>query len=282
MNLSADPLRYTVWNPTGNITALVESDVCAADRLISAAKIMDRHKDVEQVGFVHFPDPSDGSEPVRLHMAGGEFCGNASMCAAALYVMMHTEIVNGNPIPLELQVSGQSLPVHVEVIPVSPERFHTSIQIPPAKSIDDVELVYDGIRENIPVVRLEGISHAIITPQSGFFSLRTRCADAEKAVRHWCDEFSCSCLGLMFLAGESSDEYQLTPLVYVPGCETMFWEKSCSSGSAAAGMYLSKIRGSFVSLKFCEPGGVLRVYSDCVNEKYILRGTVNYSGSYSI
>ena len=37
----------------------------------------------EQVGFIV---PKQGGEDIRLSMAGGEFCGNASVCAAALSI----------------------------------------------------------------------------------------------------------------------------------------------------------------------------------------------------
>ena len=50
---------------------------------------MRRHPEVEQVGFVRFSD--DPGDPVRagLRMAGGEFCGNASCCAAVLWFLDH-------------------------------------------------------------------------------------------------------------------------------------------------------------------------------------------------
>ena len=70
-------LKYSIWDPTGNITALVETQTSIDRQPEVAARIMDLHPEVEQVGFV--------SKVLRpyLRMAGGEFCGNASMCAAA-------------------------------------------------------------------------------------------------------------------------------------------------------------------------------------------------------
>ena len=67
-------------DPTGNITALVESSAEVSRQPFIADLIMQKHPEVEQVGFVEF------GEQVKLRMAGGEFCGNASMCAAALYL----------------------------------------------------------------------------------------------------------------------------------------------------------------------------------------------------
>ena len=73
-------MRYRIFDPTGNITALVEEAVDVSRQPSVAADIMQKHSNVEQVGFVSL----DGDLPA-LRMAGGEFCGNASMSAAALY-----------------------------------------------------------------------------------------------------------------------------------------------------------------------------------------------------
>ena len=75
-------MRYSVFDPTGNITALVRDPVAPLQQPVIAAGIMRKHPEVEQVGFVSF----DGALPA-LRMAGGEFCGNASMSAAALLCM---------------------------------------------------------------------------------------------------------------------------------------------------------------------------------------------------
>ena len=63
----------------------------------------------------------------------------------------------------------------------------------------------------------------------------------------------------MFLDAARS---RLTPLVYIPGSGTVFWENSCASGSSAAGMYLAARTGAPVGLTLAEPGGSLRVSSD--------------------
>ncbi|MBO5556880.1 MAG: hypothetical protein J5927_06815, partial [Oscillospiraceae bacterium] len=77
-----DSLQYTILDPTGNITALVESPVAVARQSAVAADLMARHPTVEQVGFVRFAPAAGEKDAVQaaLRMAGGEFCGNASMC----------------------------------------------------------------------------------------------------------------------------------------------------------------------------------------------------------
>ena len=83
MDLSSEDLKYCIFDPTGNITALVETAVDIADQPAAASHIMELEPDVEQVGFISYAeDPAAGVAPVSLRMAGGEFCGNATMCAA--------------------------------------------------------------------------------------------------------------------------------------------------------------------------------------------------------
>ena len=106
------------------------------------------------------------------------------------------------------------------------------------------------------VVWMQGICHIVIEPDSAFFPLREAPETAERAVRLWCRELKADGLGLMFL-----DRSSLTPLVFVPGCDSVFWERSCASGTAAAGMYLASKTGREVDLALAEPGGILRVES---------------------
>ena len=83
-------IKYSILDPTGNITALVESEVAVERQPAAAEAIMKRHTEVEQVGFVRF-DPEEGID-AQLRMAGGEFCGNASLCTAALYLMRNGKL----------------------------------------------------------------------------------------------------------------------------------------------------------------------------------------------
>ena len=65
----------------------------------------------------------------------------------------------------------------------------------------------------------------------------------------------------MFLERNEENSF-LTPLVYVPACETVFWERSCASGTAAVGMYLAEKTGAPLDITLSEPGGSLRVSAD--------------------
>lgn len=282
-------LRYGIFDPTGNVTALVASAVEPARQPDVAASIMGRHPEVEQVGFLRqttpAPDASTG-EPaaLELRMAGGEFCGNATMSAAA-WCLLHglapsaTVAATGAPIASDapaqqtvlLRVSGASAPVEVRLRQVGDDAFDACVRMPAALGIDAPILSFDGTSERCPVVRMEGISHAIIEPTSVFFALRDQPRRAERAVRAWCAELAAEGLGLMFVepasepdadgrAGEPS--VGLTPLVFIPAGDTIFWEHSCASGSAAVGMLRAARSGARTALSLREPGGILRVRSD--------------------
>ena len=255
-------IHYSIFDPTGNITALVETDVETGPQPSVAARIMEQRPEVEQVGFMRFAPRGGGPS---LRMAGGEFCGNATMSAAALYLIRRSEgqgtVPPGNEETVRLRVSGVAQPVEVRLRAEAADCFRAGVHMPPALGIDDREFSYAALSGKLPVVRMEGISHIVVEPDSVFWALLADRAAAGRAVRDWCATLSAPCLGLMFLDGEAPRR-RLTPLVYVPGSGTVFWESSCASGSTAAGMYLAAKTGASVDLSLQEPGGVLRVASD--------------------
>ena len=256
-------IQYSIFDPTGNITALVESEVETGLQPSVAAEIMKRRPEVEQVGFVRF---APGGEGPSLRMAGGEFCGNAAMSAAALYLLRRQGREDA-PSPLDkeetvcLRVSGAARPVEVRLWAEAPDCFRAGVHMPPALGIDDREFTYGALSGELPVVRMEGICHIVVEPDSVFWGLLSDRTAAERAVRDWCAALSADGLGLMFLDGNTPQRH-LTPLVYVPGSGTVFWESSCASGSTAVGMYLAAKTGVPVDLSLQEPGGILRVESD--------------------
>lgn len=270
-----ESLSYCIFDPTGNITALVTSVVAVAEQPSVAARIMQCHPEVEQVGFVRLASDVPGVQ-AELRMAGGEFCGNATMSAAALYLLRGgQEAPEGSSVTLRLKVSGAAQPVEVLLTQTALDACDAGICMPSALGIDEVSLTHEGLSAAVPVVRMEGISHAVIEQGSPYFSLLDDRGSAERAVRGWCSQLGVDGLGLMFLAGE-----RLTPLVYVPDGDTVFWENSCASGSAATGMYLSFRAAAPASLVFHEPGGILRVESDSAEGQTWLYGSARLAAEY--
>ncbi len=268
-------LKYFIFDPTGNITALVETAVDVAMQPSVAARIMEREPDVEQVGFLTYDGKygsGDGMVPISLRMAGGEFCGNAAMCAAALFAIRH-ELPDGT-VPVKVSGTDETLQVNLER--QADSSYSAAVSMPPAVAIEELipetaEALAFG-RTALPIVIMDGISHIIVEPDSEYMSLKDDSRLAESLLKQWCGELGAECLGMMFL-GEGSGFRSLTPLVYVPGADTMFWENSCASGSAAAGMYLAAKVGSPVDVTFDEPAGRLRVESDPAAGTTVLHGS---------
>ncbi len=264
-------MNYSIFDPTGNITALVESFVEQDNLLPAADEIMRLHPEVEQVGFVRLPEAFDPPCDFILQMAGGEFCGNASMSAAALYLLRFPR--KEREVTVRLRVSGAKEIVEVRLLQQQDGCFHASIDMPAAIDIMKREFQYNNITSPLPVVRMAGISHIIVEPESAFAVLKSDKEAAEHAVRRWCCELGADGLGLMFLE-RVKNSYSLTPLVYIPGSGTLFWENSCASGGSAVGMYFAQKGSAPVKINLVEPGGTQVVESDPVSGKTILSGDV--------
>ncbi len=223
---------YYVFDPTGNITVLIdgERDKSTAD------EIMERVPAAEQTGFV-----TDGG--LTLTMAGGEFCGNASMCAAALYFLKN------DVTDVTLKVSGADSPVRVTTETTENGTLRCTVEMPKCTGVTEEKLEADGKEYVFPCARMQGIYHLI---SEGLLDEK----NAEKNIRKWCADLGADALGIMLY---DDAKKELKPLVFVPGADTLFWESSCASGSCAVGAYLAKKSGEKVSVELSEPAGKLFV-----------------------
>lgn len=236
-------LEYIIADPTGNITALVLTPVPPAEQPRMAAALMAREPSVEQTGFLR-----PGGDGPELRMAGGEFCGNATLSAAAVFAR-ERGLAPGEYLPLPVRVSGAPGPVRVCVTALADGSFSGSVEMPPPETVGMKTLKLDGREISLPCVEFPGITH-IIAPGD-----MDRDA-AERAARAWCRGLGADALGLMLLDERAR---RLTPLVYVPAGDTLFWESSCASGTAAAGAWLCQRDGVKRRLTLSEPGGKLDV-----------------------
>lgn len=271
-------VRYSIWDPSGNITALVESPVPAGRQSAVAAELMARHPAVEQLGFVSWR-AEDGTD-AALRMAGGEFCGNASMSAAALLQSrLESTAPSGAWITRSLRVSGAKQPVAVRLQGEKEDVYRGAVCMPKARAIVETAFRWGSLSGRLPLVRMEGIAHLIVSDASPLFSLKDRPAEAEEAVKAWCAALKAEGLGLMFLQRGEGDP-RLTPLVYIPGSATVFWESSCASGSSAVGMALAAGSGRAQRLTLAQPGGRLQVESDPESGETWLYGRTALLGQY--
>ena len=282
-------IDYCVMDPTGNITILVETPVPISDQPRIAGKLMKREPDAEQVGFVTFDDTYD----LALRMAGGEFCGNASLCAAVYAAGRNTGMTGSDAEPgNDTAADSPKSRISIDSLPdkYSPRRFFIRVsgapgpvgskvkQMPDGSWQGTVDMPYPVRIENVmmpeagllPVVCFDGISHVIIedrishsetgndrTGKGLLFSDKENFRfAAERYARTWCSFLRADALGLMFL---DRKEAYLTPLVYVPAADTLCWEKSCASGTTACGVLLAHEAGRSFTGTFRQPGGILTV-----------------------
>lgn len=250
-------LDYVLMNPTENRTILVETPVPAASQPLYAARLLELEPTAEQVGFL-----SSGDEDcdIALRMAGGEFCGNAAMSAAA-YRCAALGLCGGT---LRVRVSGAARPVTVTLAGRRPAGFTAEVEMPRPTAVETVSLALDGQMLALPLVRFEGIFHIVLTRPVE----RTA---AERAVRRWCAELGAEGLGLMLLDEAAGT---LTPLVYIPGGDTLYWEHACASGTTAVGAYLARRGGGTVCRRFAEPGGSLGIFA-AADGRLLLQGIVS-------
>lgn len=265
-------IKYYKINPTGNITLIVETAVQRELQADVAAKLMALDTEAEQVGFIESPANADCE--LRLQMMGGEFCGNASIATAAL-CMSKLKPSPDDTKTVIIEVSGAGKPLELSVKCLDENKFSGTLSMPLPESNFDCELVYKGESHTLPVIRMPGICHAIVT--SGISA-----PYAEEAIAQWCRQLNAEALGLMFY---NADKGLLRPLVYVQSTGSIVWESSCASGSCAVSAYESFKRGESVKLSLRQPGGTLRIKSFCTRAALFginLTGNAEICGEYSV
>ncbi len=236
-------LEYIIADPTGNITALVLTAAPPEEQPRLAAALMAREARVEQTGFLRLTESG-----AALRMAGGEFCGNATLSAAAAFAR-ERGLAPGEKIALPVSVSGAPGELGVSVTALRDGGFSGTVEMPLPEAAGVRAFRLDGRELPLPCVEFPGITH-IIAPGD------MDAGEAERAAREWCAELGASALGLMLL---DENARRLRPLVYVPAGDTLFWESSCASGTAAVGAWLCARDGGGRRLELDEPGGRLAV-----------------------
>lgn len=290
-------IEYVVMNPSGNITILVMSDVEDEEEYYFVAKkLLELEPAAEQVGFLQYDDESD----IILSMAGGEFCGNATMSAAVYYGILHG-LSDGNVV---VKSSGADELVNVHV-----KKFNDwegTVEMPKPLEISEVDF---GNDEKFPVVFFKGIAHVIIDNSCGARIVRpydgARIALAcrqtgrpydgdrpddeftkiniEEKIKEWCEFLEVPAIGIMLCdnigdikRSQNFDiaEVNMTPLVYVKSIDTLYWESSCASGTTAIGAYIANVMNSNGKINVRQPSGTILSIDKTVDGKLLLTGKV--------
>ncbi len=241
---------YQIFVPGGNDTALVlgiEEDL-QIRRAINDT-IMERFPNVEQVGFL-----SENVENPQLMMAGGEFCGNATRCAAWHYLQ-------GAPGEIFLQVSG------VQGLLRAGVRADRTVwaQMPVYRELDCVKEIDKGFF----LAPLQGIIHIVVLPEQAAPYL-VQGGNIKAAGKEILSRFEIAPhidAGVIFLEHTAS-AWNIHPYVYVAKLQTMFYETACGSGTIAAGLVMAYIRGESIEVSLVQPSGKeLRAVVHCQGRK---------------
>lgn len=232
-----------VANPAGNITILVKTPVKKEAYAFIAEKLLSAVAGAEQVGFL--VPPLCGGD-VRIEMMGGEFCGNA-LRSAAFYDAVENGCWGETKVLTEISGAPQPLPVLVDTgkntamaaMPLPQKAVPASFRESAAEAV-----FFDGIVHFVTAARIE----------------ETAAPEIEDYLRLMTKKYNVAAAGLMFY-DESSES--LRPAVYVAATDTLFFENSCASGSAAVAA-VRAIRGTdgFFPLSLKEPGGVIEAAAE--------------------
>ena len=230
--------EYTVvvLDPAGNVTAIVCSDVSAAERARVAAQILRLPElGIEQVAFL--TEPRSGGE-IRLEMMGGEFCGNALRCAG-FYQALRNGAQGKSCVFAEISGADGVQPVMADTAEGTASTvMPLPLSVQPAGWAD-----VQAAR-----VTFAGITHFVIDCAQPDETLVQRAIAAAPEA---------SAVGAIFLDRAHGS---IKPVVFVRETASCVAENSCASGSVAAAVVLTAdFADGITEIGIGQPGGTLEV-----------------------
>lgn len=235
-------INYKVCDPSGNITILVTTEVPNEKRIEVADELMKKEPTAQQVGYIS--EDSEGCD-IELNMAGGEFCGNATLSTAALYNQQ-----NAAKDTVRVKVSGVSEIVDVKITN-SNNIFIATAKMPMPDEYYEKFMTFRGKEYKTFFVKFDSMVHLVMVDKLAK-------EDIETAIKEWNKEIPCSALGIMSYDEESDT---LTPAVLSNNGTFFCYESSCASGTTAVAIYLAEKYKSEIEREIKEPGGVLKINS---------------------
>lgn len=230
--------EYTVavLDPAGNVTAIVCSDVPAAERARVAAQILRLPElGIEQVAFL--TAPRSGGE-IRLEMMGGEFCGNALRCAG-FYQALRNGAQGKSCVFAEISGADGVQPVMADTAEGTASTvMPLPLSVQPAGWAD-----VQAAR-----VTFAGITHFVIDCAQPDETLVQRAIAAAPEA---------SAVGAIFL---NRAHGSIKPVVFVRETASCVAENSCASGSVATAVVLTAdFADGITEIGIGQPGGTLEV-----------------------
>ncbi len=253
-------IHYIQANPSGNTTIFVLSPVEPALHSAVAAKLLQPDcVGGEQVGYLTMPTAE--GQPIRVDMMGGEFCGNASRSAAA-YALLLSGKDSGT---YTISCSGCDTLLTAQAAKLADGLYDASIEMPLPESVEAVLVDVGGMPSRFFRVALPGIVHFV------HFVGTLEEADRQvfwNAVYDYAKDDGLEAFGLVLFAPA---HLRMIPAVYVTATDTLYWEQSCGSGSAAVAAALACMGKKNVSCTINQPGGAISIAADVAGEEKMLQ-----------
>lgn len=243
-------LTFFKCSPGGNPTLLlVDTGLSPSQQAHIGSLLLDpEHLYAEQVGFIRLHKPS-------LHMAGGEFCVNATRSLGAVLAAQGLlPARTDGTLYTTVSVSGLDEPVQIEVVPPrSPHRaaqcaLQTAALVPLPIGTNCVPLA-DGIMQ----VSLPGITHVLIDEAQHPLSPHWKKDAAD--IRQRFDLEHHAAVGCIWWKQQAKvpagHNLQMQPIVWVRSLQSACFESSCGSGAIACALMLQKAHNSLLPEKEC-------------------------------
>lgn len=261
-------LQFIKVSPAQNMTIYVMDQVSRGRHIEVANKLLDYgNLYAEQVAFIE-----KSGEYIRLQMMGGEFCGNATRSLAAIIVDRGLDNIRkeGDDYLVKLETSGLESIVECKVRKTDKKNIYMSqVHMPLALSKNTVKFSLGEREVEIERIDFPGITHFIvddkkIDDREGLYEI----------VKSYMDKEDYDAFGIMYY--DYTDNF-LIPLVYVKATDSLYWEKSCGSGTTALGAALAHKNKKNIDISIPQPGGQLRIKAEINKgkiDKLILDGPV--------
>lgn len=239
-------LNYVKISPAQNMTVLITDYVNPEDHMMVSDAVMRYDSlNAEQVGFIVHPSRWDSK--IGLKMAGGEFCGNALLSAAA-YGTYKGLCPEG---AFFADSSGVSVSLQCETRLVSQNTFCVRAEMPEPSSVKTISIALEEEVVTGSIVELDGIGHFVseIWPDT---------KKLDGILEALITRVQSSAIGVIPYRKIAPGGYEIHPYVYVRGTGSRVFERACGSGSFSLGVHLFREQGEKI-IEVYQPGGIISV-----------------------
>lgn len=239
-------LNYIKTSPSQNMTILITDYIDSKDYIKVANSVM-RYESLyaEQVGFVVPPKHNDSC--VGICMAGGEFCGNALLSAAA-YSRYKGICLDEN---FFVSSSGSKDALKCKINVLDLHRFKVFGQVPNPLDILPMDIKVDNNIISGNLVVMNGISHFIT-------DYAVRKEEFDKIMNQLINSVESSALGIIPFKSIDETNFEINPYVFVKNTGSRYFERACGSGSLSLGIHLNNFMG-IKQARVHQSGGIIDV-----------------------